>query len=60
MSASKLFFPNLFKMEFFVKRDGTLVLVDPKQSEMMRDFDICDTVREDLGMSEVKNFSEHT
>jgi hypothetical protein len=38
-------------MELFVKRDGTLVLVTPEESEMMREFVICDAVMEDLGRS---------
>ena len=46
-------------MEFFVKRDGTLVLVTPEESEMMREYDICDAVMEDLGMSPVNHITEH-
>jgi hypothetical protein len=46
-------------MEFFVKRDGTLVLVTPEESEMMREYDICDAVMEDLGMSPVNHISKH-
>jgi hypothetical protein len=46
-------------MEFFVKRDGTLVLVTPEESEMMFEFDICDAVMEYLGMSPVNHISEH-
>jgi hypothetical protein len=46
-------------MEFFIKRNGTLVLVTPEESELMREYDICDAVREYLGMSPVNHISEH-